>query len=145
MVRAGMDPGGGGVEGQLADRDLDAAHALVPDPEDPLGVGHDDEVDLVGPKTDVGQGGLDVLRMVHRKVDAPGPPVLVAEPFDGQADSGGVDDREHFLDVLGQQPVEEHLVAVAEVGQVDPLAQVVALLPVLLVGPGLLRLDGADA
>ena len=37
----GVDARGGGVDGQLADGDLDAAHALVADAQDALGVGGD--------------------------------------------------------------------------------------------------------
>jgi hypothetical protein len=42
-----MEPGRRGVDRELADGDLDAADALVADPEDALGVGGDDEVDVV--------------------------------------------------------------------------------------------------
>ena len=59
---AWVDAGGGGVDGQLADGDVDAADALVADAEDALGVGGDDEVDVVGAQAVVAQGGLDLLR-----------------------------------------------------------------------------------
>src|SRR4029453_13747224 len=55
---AGMDAGGGDVDGQLADGDVDAADALVPDAEDALGVGGHDEVHGVGAEAVVPKGGL---------------------------------------------------------------------------------------
>jgi hypothetical protein len=58
----------------------------------------------------------------------------VAEPFDRQPDGGGVDDRQHLGDVLGEQPVEQHLVAVPQVRQIHPLTQIIRLRQVLGVG-----------
>ena len=95
-----------------------------------------------GPEAVVAQGRLDVLRVVDRQVDPARAPVLVAEPFDRPADGRGVDDREHLLDVLGEQPVEQDLVAVAQVGQVDVPGQVVGLALVLGVDPPQLAVDG---
>ena len=37
---------------------------------------------------------------------------------------GRVDDRQHLVDVLAHQPVEEHLVAVVELGEEHPLLHV---------------------
>ena len=54
-----VDPGRHRVDGELADRDVDAADAPVADAEDRLAVGGDDQVDVVGPEP----GGL------HRPVD----------------------------------------------------------------------------
>src|SRR4029450_10139795 len=86
---AGMDPGGRGVDGQLADGDVDPADALVPDAEDALGVGGHDEVHVVGAEAVVPKGGLDVLWLVDRQVDAAGSPVFVAVALDGLAEGGG--------------------------------------------------------
>ena len=46
---AWMDTRGGDVDSQLPDGDLDSAHAPVADAEDALGIGRDDEVDVLGP------------------------------------------------------------------------------------------------
>ena len=67
---ARVHAGGGGVDGELADGDLDAADALVADAQDALGVGGDDQVDVIGAETRVAEGGLDVLGMIDRQVDA---------------------------------------------------------------------------
>src|ERR1700729_1833964 len=45
------------------------------------------------------------------------PPVDLAEPLAGHPDSGGVEDRQHFLDVVGYQPVEQHFVGVLQRAQ----------------------------
>ena len=78
---------------------------------------------------------LDVLGVVDGQVDPARAAELVAEPLDRLPDGRGVDDRQHLLEVLGQQPVEQHLVAVAQVGQVDALGQIVRLPAVLRVDP----------
>ena len=133
---ARVDPRGGGVDRELADRDLDPAHALVPDPEDALGVRGHQQVNVLGAQPGVAQRDLDLLRMIHRQVHpAAGAAELVGEPLDRQPDGRGVDHRQHLLDVLGQQPVEQHLVAIPQVRQVHPLPQIARLLAVLGVGP----------
>ena len=123
-------------------RDLDAADALVADAEDALGVGGDQQVDVVRPETGVPQGGFDILRVVDRQVDAAGAAEFLAEPFDRQPDGRGVDDGQHLGDVLGEQPVEQHLVAVPQIRQVHPLPQIVGLLQVLRVHPAELAFQG---
>ena len=51
-----------------------------------------------------------------------------------QADRQIVDDRNHFAQVLGEQAVEQHFVAVVQSGQVDVLAQRIRQPVVLNVG-----------
>ncbi|GDY63860.1 hypothetical protein SAV14893_032530 [Streptomyces avermitilis] len=131
---ARVDAGGGGVDGELADGDVDAAHAPVADAEDALAVGGDDQVDVVGAEAGGAQGAFDVVGGVHGQVDPTGAPVLVAVALDGRAHGGGVDDGQHLLEVVADQPVEQHLVAVVEGRQVDVLGQVAGLLPELGIG-----------
>jgi hypothetical protein len=138
----GMDPGRGDVDGELADGDLDAPDALVADPEDPLGVGGDDEVDFVSAPSEVLQGLLDLLGVVDRQKDAARAAVLVAVAFDGLPDRRGVDDGQHLVEVLAEQPVEQHLVAVAQRRQVEVLREVIPLPAVLGVDPCDLGVDG---
>ena len=58
-----VDAGGGGVDGQLADGDAGAAaHPPVADAQDLLGVGGDDQVDVVGPEPKFREGPLDAVR-----------------------------------------------------------------------------------
>ena len=63
-ARLRMDAGGGGVDRELADGDLDAADALVADAEDALGVGGHQQVDVLGAQAGVPQCGLDLVRVV---------------------------------------------------------------------------------
>ena len=78
MTRRRVDAGGGGVDGELADGDLDAADALVADAEDALGVGRHQQVDVVGAQAGVAQRGLDLLGVVDRQVDPARAAELVA-------------------------------------------------------------------
>ena len=68
----------------------------------------------------------------------------MAEPLDGQPDRRRVDDRQHLGEVLGEQPVEQHLVAVPQVAEVHVPGQVVWLAPVLLVDPPQLAVHRGD-
>jgi hypothetical protein len=78
--------------------------------------------------------------VVHVEEHASRAAVLVAVALDRLAHRGRVDDRQHLLDVFGQQPVEQHLVAIAQVGQEDVLRQVLGLALVLRVDPPKLSL-----
>ena len=141
---ARMQPGRGDVDGELPDRDLDAADSPVADSQDALGIRGHDQVDVIGSQAVVAEGRLDLLGMVHRQVDPARPAELQAVPLDRRSHRGGVDDRQHLLDVIGQQPVEQHLVAVPQVSQVQVLVQVVWLAEILRVNPRQLPLDGRD-
>ena len=142
---ARMDAGCRRVDRCLADGDLDAPDALVTDAQDALGVGDDDEVDLVLPEAIVEQGLLDSLGVVDGEEDAAGAVVLVAETLDGLTDGRRVDDREHLLEMGGEQVVEEHLVAVTQLCQVKVFGQGGRPASELLVGPHRLVLQRRHA
>jgi hypothetical protein len=120
---ARMDAGRRGVHAQLADRDLDSPDALVADAEDALGVGDHNQIDVVRVQFEVSQRLLDEFGVVDGEEQAAGADVLVAEPFDRLTDGRGVDDRQHLFQVLAEQPVEQHLVAVTQLREVDELRQ----------------------
>ena len=84
-----VDPGRRGVDRELADRDLDAADALVADPEDALGVRGHQQVDVVGAQPGVAQRGLDVLGVVDRQVHPARAAELVGELLDRQTRPSG--------------------------------------------------------
>src|SRR6266536_560722 len=138
---AGIDAGCGRVERQLADGDVDAADTPVADTEDALGVGGHDEIHLVGPQPVVAERLLDEMGVVDGEEHAVRAAVLVAVPLDGLPDCWGIDDREHLVEVLHEQPVEQDLVPFAQVGEVDMLCKVVRLPPVLRVDPAGLPVD----
>ena len=69
IARRGWIPAAAVYTRHLADRDLDAADALVADAQDALGVGDDEQVDVVGSQPVVEQRLLDVLGPVDGQED----------------------------------------------------------------------------
>src|SRR5919107_1279207 len=80
--------------------------------------------------------------MVHREVEPPGPAVLVAVELDGLSDRRVIDYGKHLVEVLREELVEEHLVAVLQRAQIYVLVQVGWLVLVLGVGPLSLLFEG---
>jgi hypothetical protein len=72
-----VDARGGGVHGQFADRDLDAADAPVADTEDLLGITAHDHVHVVGAQAEAAERRLSFLRMVDCQEDAARLPILL--------------------------------------------------------------------
>jgi hypothetical protein len=99
---ARVDPGRRGVDRQLADGDLNAADALVADAEDALGVGDDDEVDLVGSEAVLSSDSRSSGWSIERNTPRGGG--IRGEALDRLTDRRGVDDRQHLLEVVGEQP-----------------------------------------
>ena len=132
---AGVDAGRDGVDRELADRDVDPADAPVADAEDRLGVGRHHEVDVVRAEAGGVQGRVDAVDVLDVEEHAAGAAEEVAELLDGRPDRGGVDDRQHLVDVLTDEPVEQHLVVVVQVGEEGPLLDVGLGGLELLVGP----------
>ncbi len=62
----------------------------------------------------------------------------------GQADRQIVDDGNHFTQMLREQPVKQHFVAIVQSGQIDVLAQRIRQPLVLDVGPPDLCAQRAD-
>ena len=136
-----VDAGGDGVDRKLADRDVDATDAPVTDAEDRLGVGGHHQVDVVRTQPGGVERPVDPVHVLDVEEDAPRPTEQVAELLDGRTHRRRVDDRQHLVHVLADQPVEEHLVAVVQLGQEHPLLDVRVLRLELLVAPGRLLLD----
>ena len=136
-----MYPGRGDIHRQLADGNVDAADTLITDTQNPFGVGGHQQVDLVAGQPVVAQRVFDILRVVDRQVHPARPAVFVAVAFDRLAHGRGVDDRQHLLDVIGEQPIEEHLVAVPQIRQVHVLGQIVGLAAILSVNSPYLALQ----
>ena len=138
-----IDARRGGVQGELADGDGHAARALVAEAQDALVVGDHDQADrLVGRRA---QDLVDAADVVGRDPDAARTPQDVAELLAGAADGRRVDDRQELLEVLGQDAVEERLVAVLQGRQADVALEVVRLAADVLELEGDLLLDGRDA
>ena len=138
----GVDAGGRRVDGELAHRDVRAVDPPVPDAQDLLGVGDHEQVDVVGAQAELLEGGAHVLDTVDRQVDGPGAPVVPAPLPNGLPHGGVVDDREQLGQVVGQETVVEHLVAVVELVEEDVLVQVGGKGAQLGVGAGGLLVQG---
>ena len=141
----GVQAGRGGVDGQFPVRDRDAAHPPVTDTQDALGVGGHDQVHLVGPQPVVAEGRFHLIGMIHRQVHPARTTELQAVPLDHGPHRRGVHDRQHLVDVLGQQPVEQHLVAVPHLAEMQVPGQVIGLAQILRVDPAQLPLDRRHA
>ena len=122
------------VDRQFADGHLDAAHAPIADAQNLLGIGGQDQIDIAGAGAEVGKRLLDGFGVVDREIHAARPPALVVVLLHRHADGQIVDDGDHFAQMLGKQPVKQHLVAVVQGGQVDVLAQRIGQPLVLDVG-----------
>ena len=96
------------------------------------------------PGAEIGEGLLDGFGMVDGEVDAARTAAFVVVLLHRHADSQVVDDRDHLAQVLGKQPVEQHLVAIVQGGQVDVLAERVRQTLILDVGALDLRRQSAD-
>jgi hypothetical protein len=94
-----VDASCGRVHGELADRDVDAAHAPVADAQDGLRVGGDDEVDIVRPGAEVRKRLSDTRGVLDGQVHAAGALILVAVALDGLPHRRRVDDRQHLAQV----------------------------------------------
>ena len=102
-----------------------AAGALVAEPQDPLVVRDDDQADILGGRR--AQDVVDPVDVIGRDPDPARPPEDVAELLAGTPDRRRVDDRQELLEVVGQDPVEERLVAVLQRRQPDVALEVVRL------------------
>ena len=139
-----MQTSRGYVDGQLANSDLDAADALVTDSEDAFGVGCHEKINIVTVQAVVAQRLLDSIWVVYREVDPMRPAVFVAVLFDRLADGWCIDDRQHLLQMLGQQPVEQDLITVSHIGQEDVLGKIILLPQVLRIHPAQLPFECRD-
>ena len=140
--RGRVDPTAGRVERQLADGDAEAVGPLVPEPEDPLAVGDDDDRDLV-----VGHRAEDVLDAVligEGEEEAPVVLVDAAELLARLPHRRGVDERQHAVHVLDEHPQEQGLVVVLHVAQQHVPGQIGRLVRQLGPNPVDPLLDGLD-
>jgi len=103
---------------------------LVAQAQNPLPVGDDDDVDL--PPGPVAQDLPDAVAVGIGDEKAARTAVDLAEALAGQPDRRGIKDRQHLLDVVGHQPVEQRLVGVLQRAQVNVPGDVSGL---LLIGP----------
>ena len=140
-----VDTRGGRVDSQLANGDIGTVHAPVTDAQDLLCIRDHQQVHVIGPQPQRFEGCSNVLGMIHIQVHGARTTVVPAPFLDGLTDGRVVNDGQHFHQVIGQQPVVEHLVSVVQLVQVDVLLDVAFIAGILAVGTrGLLlqRLHG---
>src|SRR5260370_21825894 len=116
---AGADTGGGGVDGQLSCRYLDAADGPVADARDVRGIAANDDVDVAGAQAKAGKGLLDVAGPVDRQVDLARAVRLLSARPSRLAGHRVRDDGQQLGRVVGQHLEIERLVAVAELLEAD--------------------------
>ena len=110
-----MQPGAGGVERQLADRNAHAAGALVAEAEDALAVADHDGLDFVVAR--MAEDAADQVLVRDAEKQAARLAKDVAEQLAAEADGRRIDDRHHLFDVAGQQRVEQGLVGILQAAQ----------------------------
>ena len=116
---------------------------LVAQPENPLAIGDHDRVDLA--TRPVAQDLRQPVPVRVGQEQATGPPVGVTELLAGQPHRRCVNEREHLLNVVGDQLIEEHFIGVLQRAQVDMPGQVVAVASERLVGAQRLPRDAERA
>ena len=129
----GIDSGSGGVDSELADRDVHPIGAPVADPENLFSVCRHQQVDVVRAQTVIVKRGLDAVDVVDREVHPVGPLKLVAVTLDRLRHHGVIDDRQHLGEVIPEQLVVQDLVAIVQRRQEVVLRQIGRLSAVLLV------------
>jgi hypothetical protein len=141
-VRPGGDAAKGGVERQLSDRNAHPAKTLIAQSENALAIGHHDHVH-VAPRS-VARDLTDAITIREGNEQTPRAAIDFAELLAGQTDGRRIYDRQHLLDVLTDQPVEDRLIRVLQRPQIDMPSQISWLAAELGVGPGDLLVDIAD-
>jgi len=118
----GVQPGAEGVHGELALADVDAAHALIADAQNPLRIGDQHQIDaaldvgLQHPVQSAPLRGADEQAFDRRAIGA-------AEALDRLAHGGRVHHRQYGLQVGGQEAMKQHQVAAPQVVHKTELLQ----------------------
>ena len=120
----GIDATAGGEQRQLADRDLDAAHAPVADAQDRLGVGAHDQIDIVGTQPQRLEGLGDLVGPVDGQIQSALAAVLAGELLDRFPHRRGVDHRHQLGEMLGEHLEIQHLMAVMQLIQKQVAPQI---------------------
>src|SRR5512135_2464459 len=102
-----MDARAGGVQGKLAYGDAHSVRTEVAQAENPLPVRDDDDADIV--VRPVGQDLPEAAPVLEGKIQSPRAAENMPELHAPLTHRRGVDDGQHFLDVVHDHPVEEGL------------------------------------
>ena len=110
-----------GIESHFADRNANAAGALIAEAEDALAVADHDAAHIVIAR--VGEHLLHAMLVGIADKEATGPAPDFAEALAAFAHRGGVDDGQQFLNIVRNEGVEEGLVVVLQIAHVAVLAE----------------------
>ncbi len=110
-----MQPGAGGVERELADRNAHAAGALIAEPEDAFAVADHDGFDFVVAR--MAEDAADQVLVRDAEKQAARLAKDMAEQLAAETDRRRIDDRHHLFDVAGQHRVEQGLVGILQAAQ----------------------------
>ena len=124
----GVDTCRCGVHRQLAHGNIRAVHAPVADAEDFFRVRYHQQIDIIRAEAQRRKRSADILRMVHIEIHSARAAVIATPLLDRLADGRVINNWQHFREMIGQELVVEHLVAVVQ------LVEKNVFLHVLLVG-----------
>jgi hypothetical protein len=119
-----------GIEGKLAHRNAHPVRAQVAQSEDALAVGDNDDRDIA--PWPVGEHLRNAPAVARADEDAARPLKDVTVLLAGEPNGRRVDDREHLVGVVDQQPEEQRFVAIVQRRQVDVLFETGRLAPEIL-------------
>src|ERR1700759_3409740 len=112
-----METGAGGIERQFPNRDPHAVGALVSQTEDALTIADDNRLDLVEPGMRQDLSDPVALRPAQEQPTRVMP--IMTEGLAAFANRRGVDERKHFLEVLGEHCVKKRLVRILQSAEED--------------------------
>ncbi len=95
----GVNTTGRRVNRQLSDRNLNAAQAPIADPQNLLGVGSQNQVDVAGSRAEVDERFFNARGMVDGQINAARAPAFMVVLLHRHADRQIVDDRNHLTQV----------------------------------------------
>jgi hypothetical protein len=117
-----MYSGAGGVQRELSYRNAHPVRTKVTKPEDSLSVRHDDSPDRSVRPIPQDFSNTSPILGTDEQTLRTSPQVPV--PLACEADSGGVNDWQHLLEMIQDDAVEEDLVPIVKRGQVQVLVDV---------------------
>jgi len=109
-----------------------------------LGIGSQDQIDVVRARAKVFERGFNSVGLVDRKVHSARTPALMMVLFHSQADSAVVHNRDHLAQMLRKQPEKQHLIAVVKRGEINVFTQRIRQPLVLDIGGSDLRFERAN-
>ena len=124
QCRSRMQPGAGGVERQLADRNPHTAGALIAETENPFAVADHDRLNMIVAR--MKENPPDQILVRNAQKQSAGFTENMAKELATEPDRRRVDDRHHLFDVAGQQSIKQCLVGILQTAQKDIALEIAA-------------------